>query len=343
MPHFGSPVCKRGTVLGDSLGARRSCGRPIRARRESGRNDTALPGKDEMAESAIRVDLLNPGQVFACMGFMESVAVLLGDVSAAFEWRDARETTFRVSAAGSEPPAESVMRFLNEAKVVTRVHELSTNLHGWKPSWGNTPEVDDPGEPFPFPDPSSPATLPVVLRDDTGSEIVLDYWGDATRRDNVKFWAGLGGKPAAAIVRDALELVRGKLSQYTDDPFALSAVQTNSFRFDWRRDYIPAQDGFSPNKHANIRMIGYPVVEILAAVGVSYARPSRTTKLEYRYGVLGRDGRSLLDPIFHRAALGASNPIPGQPFRQFTMYLEYPGKEDQARCISHVTEEETNT
>ena len=171
---------------------------------------------------------------------------------------------------------------------------------------------------------------------------MLDYWGDATRRDNVKFWAGAAGYPGAAIVRDAMKITRGKMRQYANNPFALSGAQSNSFRFDWRRDYIPAQDGFSPNRHQSIQMVGFPLVEILAAIGMTHARPGRKTKLEYRYGVLGRDNGPLLEPMFHRIALGANtSPVPGRSFRRFVMHLDWPGQEDQARCITQVSEEET--
>ena len=293
-----------------------------------------------MADSAVPVDLMNPGQVFACLGILELADALLGDAVAAFDWSGERETLFRVSADGVEPPVERALCFLEEARIVARAPVGSTNPDGWKPSWGDAPEVDDPDEPFPYRDPSSPATLPVVLRDGHGNEAVLEHWGDSTRRDNVKFWAGSAGYPGAAIARDAIKAVRDKIRQHANDPFGLSAVQTNSFRFDWRRDYIPVQDGFSPNKHGkNIQMVGFPLVEILAAIGMTHARPSRATKLEYRYGVLGYDGGPLLEPIFHRAALGSgSTPVPGRTFRRFVMHLDWPGQEDQARCITQVFE-----
>ena len=291
-----------------------------------------------MAESTVPVDLLNPGQVFACLGILETTEVLLGGAAAVFDWRSDAETTFRLSAAGTVPPMERVTDFLEEAEIVTRVPAGSTNSCRWKPTWGQAPEIDDLGEPFPFPDPTSPATLPALLRDKADNEIAIEYWGDATRRDNVKFWAGAAGKPGAAILRDALNVVSGKMRQHGNNPFALSHVQTNSFRFDWRRDYIPVQDGFSPNKHDKIQMVGFPLVEVLAAIGLTHARPRRKTKFEYRYGVLGDGGHSLLDPVFHRAALGAEIcPVPGIPFRRFVMLLEPPAKE--ARCITQVTEE----
>ena len=130
-----------------------------------------------MAESTIPVDLLNPGQVFACLGVMEAADILLGDAAAAFDWNGGLETTFRVSAAGTKPPVERVLQFLEAATVVTRVPTDSANIDKWLQSWGDRPEIGPPGTPFPFPDPNSPATLPAFLRDYAGTEIALNYWG----------------------------------------------------------------------------------------------------------------------------------------------------------------------
>ncbi len=286
-----------------------------------------------MAESAIPVDLWNPGQVFACLGIVEAADVLLGDAAGVFEWSTGR---FRVTANGIDAPVERVLRFLEGAEIVTRVPAHSANLGRWRKSWGDEPVADEPGRPFPFPDPSSPATLPVVLRDAEGCAVTVSYWGDATGRDNLKFWGGARGYPGAARLRDAQKLCRGSIRQYRDDPFGLAAVQTSSFRFDWRRDYLPVEAGFSPNEHRSVSMIGYPLVEMLAAIGVSHARPRRSTRFAYRYGVLG--GEQPLDVVFLRAALGAAtSPLPGTPFRRFVMRLGCPAQYD--RCITHVSEE----
>ena len=296
-----------------------------------------------MAESRIPVDLLNPGHVFACLGILEAADVLLGDAKGAFDWSPGIETTFRISAAESTPPVKRVMQFLEKATMQTRAPAGSSNIDAWKSGWGDVPQSNALEDTFPFPDPASPATLPVVLRDSDGHAVTIDYWGDATKRDNVKFWAGSGGYPGVALLRDALEGIRGDLLSHANNPFALSVEQSSSFRFDWRRDYIPVQDGFSPNKHPNIQMVGFPVVEVLAAIGMTNARPYRKTKLEYKYAVLGYRNGLLLDPVFHRAALGAEkSPVSGWPFRRFDMYLDWPGQEGQARCIIQVTEETIN-
>ncbi len=298
-----------------------------------------------MAESVVPVDLRNPGQVFASIGLLEAADLLLGDAVGGFCWNQGGEPSFRIQTSGAESPVERVMAFLEEAEVVPLAPGLSANLDKWQTAWGPKPELLQAGAPCPFPDPDSPATLPVVLRSPDGTvEIPIDYWGDATRRDNVKFWAGSGGLPGAAILRRTLKIAKGKCRQHANNPFALSDAQTSSFRFDWRRDYVPVQAGFSPNNHkSTIRMQGFPLVEILAAIGVSNARPLRVSKLQYQYGVLGGDESSLVELMFHRAALGAeTSPVPGRPFRKFVMQLDWPGQKDQARCITQIAEKETN-
>ncbi|MEC9345242.1 MAG: type I-U CRISPR-associated protein Cas8c [Pseudomonadota bacterium] len=286
-----------------------------------------------MAEHSVPVDLFNPGQVFACLGLLEAADILLGDAEGGFDWPDEADTRFHLRSAGDDNPVEAVLRFLAEAEVKTTAPYGSQNRTD---KWKVETLLLDPGEPFPFPDPSSPATLPACL-EAHGKVIVLDNWGDATTRDNVKFWAGAGGYPGAALTVDALRLVDKRIAEAISDPFALSAPQSSSFRFDWRRDYIPLDAGFSPNDHGDVAMMGYPLVELLAAVGLSHARPQRLRKLEYRYGVVGRPEHVLLDPVYLRAALGCSV----LPFRQrtFRMQLGWPGQENQARCILDVTEE----
>ena len=289
-----------------------------------------------MAEASIPVDLLNPGQVFACLGFLEAADSLCGEAKGGFDWRGSDGVRFRLEASGSEDPVARVLRFLDEATVASVAPVSSSNrTDKWK--------VDtrtDPSGLFPFPDPSTPATLPANLRDKAGRSLTIDHWGDATSRDNMKFWAGAGGYPGASLVRDALDLVRGRMESHTEDPFALTAEQSSSFRFDWRRDYVPLDAGFSPNAHGGVVMQGYPVVELMAAVGLAHARPSRRDKLDYSYGVIGLADSGLYDPIFLRTALGARRePFPGIPFRLFGMRLAWPGQENQARCIVNVIEE----
>lgn len=294
-----------------------------------------------MAEARIPVDLFNPGQVFACLGLLESAEVLLGEASGGFDWTDPARTEFRLRAQGADSPVAAVLAFLARAEVrmlapkgstlCTKEGKAATKKDKKKEIAADTADNDV----FPSPAPSSPATLPATLSDGAHA-VVLDYWADATRRDNVKFWAGMAGYPGAALARDALALLPANPDNLAGDPFAFTALQSSSFRFDWRRDYIPIDAGFSPNKHNGaVVMTGYPLVEILAAIGLSNARPLKVNKLSYRYATAGGQ---LYPPPLLRAALGAMKPpFPGMPLRHFRMSLDHPGKDD--RAITDVIEE----
>ncbi len=294
-----------------------------------------------MADADIPVDLLNPGQVFACLGLVEAAEVLLGPAEGGFDWSDLSAVRFRVRAPGTESPVRRVLRFLDEARAVAIAPADSPNFAGWIESWGAAPTAIDRRHGYPHPDPPSPATLVCDLTDGAHT-IALDHWGDATRRDNVKFWAGAAGYPGAALARDALALIHGRAAAASADPFALSVPQSSSFRLDWRRDYIPLQAGFSLNAHSDISSCGFPLVELLAAIGLGHARPRRPeprNKLVYTYAVIGCDGATAtwLPLRILRASLGGSA-LPF-PMRHFRMLLDWPGKEGQARAITSVIEE----
>jgi CRISPR-associated protein Csb3 len=297
-----------------------------------------------MAERSIPVDLLNPGQVFACIGLMEAAEVLLGGAEGAFDWTGA-QSSFTLRAAGDADPVEAVIGFLWEAEV-TAVAPMGAGLS--VPKMNN--RLAAPEEGAPGPGPRSPATLPAELTA-RGKALRIEHWGDGSSRDGMKFWAGMGGYSGAALAQDALWLMRNGAAdvkrafkplpkaeaqaRFLDavrDPFNLAARQSSSFRLDWRRDYVPIDAGFSPNQHGWLTMQGFPLVELLAALGLSHARPERVRRMLYRYGVLGG---AMLPPMFHRAALGAPHPpAAGLPFRRFAMHLAAPGKDD--RCISSV-------
>jgi CRISPR-associated protein Csx14 len=291
-----------------------------------------------MAAATIPVDLRNPGQVFACLGFMEMAEILSGPCEGRFSYQDAEtHTTFTLTLDGADDPVAVSLRFLARAQakaIVPKGSRLSAK------KW-SVETIEQEGQEFPCQEPDSPAALPMILTDGNRS-IPVEHWADGQRsgRDNVKFWAGAGGYPGAALARDALQLVEAlgdnALAAAAGDPFSVSAPQSSSFRFDWRRDYIPLDAGFSPNEHGAIKMVGYPLVELLAAIGLQNARPDRPDsrdKLTYRYGVSNAE----LPTVFARAVLGTASL--GFPIRVFRMRLGWPGQEGRARCIIDAQEE----
>ncbi len=305
-----------------------------------------------MTNASIPVDLFNPGQVFACFGFMEAAEILLDGTSAGFDWSAGNRVRFILVSSGPRNPIEAVLGFLASARVIALAPPGSGND---TEKWDVPTRPTAKGAPFPCPDPDSPATLPAALEGPgaDGSGVVrlpLEHWGDESRPDKVKFWAGSGGYPGAALARDALDLIRDRCKAVHVDPFALAAPQSSSFRFDWRRDYIPMDIGFSLNNQSHMSPQGYPLVELLAAIGLTNARPARVDKLTYRYGVVSRTGDlrdraqpapgqslGVFPPALLRASLGCA-PLPFS-FRTFRMHLGWPGKEGQARAITTVIEE----
>jgi len=295
-----------------------------------------------MARATIPVDLRNPGQVFACLGLMEAAEVLCGPCEGAFLYKSSDTLTrFAIAAAGEANPVEATLAFLDAASVevtVPRGSDISAKDVSTK--WALAAREAESSA-YPFPPPDTPATLAAALVDNRGTKIPVEHWGDSSRtgRDNVKLWAGAGGYPGAALARDALSLLRSSgprpLTQAVADPFSVQAAQSSSFRFDWRRDYVPLDVGFSPNEHGNVSMVGFPLVELLAAIGLQHARPKREDKLTYRYGV----SNAVLPTSFVRAMLGCQGM--NFPMRTFRMRLGWPGQEGQARCIIDTREEGT--
>jgi CRISPR-associated protein Csx14 len=291
-----------------------------------------------MAEAEIPVDLLNPGQVFACLGFMEAAEILCGRCEGGFVYGGSETLAqFRWRVEGEADPERRTLEFLARAEaraIAPQGSKLSTMK--WKV------ETADGGEIYSAPVPGSPATLATILTDGD-HEIPIEHWldGPHSGRENVKFWAGSGGYPGAALARDALEIVAAqganRIADLAVNPFAFAAPMSSSFRFDWRRDYVPLDVGFSLNEHGAMTTVGYPLVELLAAIGLQHARPERPerrSKLLYRYGVAG----AILPTAFARAALGATKL--GFRHRTFRMRLDWPGQEGQARCIVETREEE---
>lgn len=289
-----------------------------------------------MAEASIPVDLLNPGQVFACLGFMEAAEILCGPCEGSFNFAGSEcAAEFMICVEGPQDPVSEALRFIVRAQPKA-IAPLDSDLSTTK--W-SIETLQPRNSVFPCAAPDSPAALPMLLEDGKHS-IPIEHWADGSDRDNVKFWAGAAGYPGAALARDVLDLVRdfgdNELAVAAADPFNVSAPQSSSFRFDWRRDYIPLDAGFSPNEHGSMSMVGYPFVELLAAIGLQNARPARLdpfNKLAYRYGV----SNAPLPTVFARAVLGGEGL--GFPIRLFQMRLGWPGQERQARCIIDAQEE----
>lgn len=279
-----------------------------------------------MGRATIPVDLRNPGQVFACLGFLEAADILCGPAEGGFDW--SADELFVLEAVGADNPVAEVLAFLFEAKA-RAVAPIGSMLRANET--GLATDVQ-PDHCYPCAEPATPSALPTVLAGPKGRTLRLEHWADGTRqRDTVKFWAGMGGYSGAALTRDLLTQLAAfpaaVRAQAAVAPFELSERQSSSFRFDSRGSYVPLDLGFSLNAHGEMRVAGYPLVELLAALGLQNARPRMIDKLRYEFGVWGVP----LPVQLARACLGTL--FPGVPIRSFVMHLGWPGKEGQARCI----------
>lgn len=276
-----------------------------------------------MGQVSLPVDLLNPGQVFACLGLLEAADVLCGPAEGGFDWTGKPQYTLRAEA---ENPLVEVFRFLATAKIAA----IAPAVSKLSDEYGLLTIHDS--EPV-FPGPELKASiLPVTLSDESGRAIRLSHWSESNDStaglDNTKFWGGAGGYSGAARARDLQQAFVASLTENMNEalnaPFNVSALLSNGFRLEMRRDYVPIDVGFSPNNHGSMEIVGFPLVELLAAIGLECARPIRVRRLAYQYAVWGK----ILPPLLARPAL--SGHLSGFPARHFSMKLGQPNKFDRS-------------
>lgn len=295
-----------------------------------------------MAEHAIPVDLYNPGQVFACLGFLEAADVLCGDAEGGFDWSDEAEIRFRLRAAGEENPIAAVLEYLaavtprpwapigydpsQEKADATGDTDVENNLEA-----GESGEAElERSETFPANE-GDRMSLPIRLGGGNQCLIELGHWADGSDRNSFKLYAG--NRSAEKIARAMLLGVREKpkkkqavgdlrtkgVRQLWEEqrdaliahPFDVLTPMGGSFNFDPRGAWTAIDAGYSPNDQGD-QIASSPVVEFLAAWGLEHARPEEYGTRQVRYAVWGVP----LPPMLARAALcGAITTVPRLHFR----------------------------
>lgn len=296
-----------------------------------------------MVEASISVDLFNPGQVFACLGFLEAADVLCGDAEAGFDWSDRANVRFRMRAGRGEHPFATVLQFLAEAQVnrcipVGYVDALTKG----KLEPDDEEDMTLAGEPstvdgFPAAV-AAPLQLPVCLSREA-TRVVLDHWADGSSRNDFKLYAGnrSAHSIASTMLRGAHQKPRKNgtagdvktlgvaalWSQRRDElaerPFDVLTPMGGSFNFDPRGAWTAIDAGYSPNLQDH-GVEASPIVQILAAWGMEHARPEEYEKRQVRYAAWS----ALLPPMLARPALaGVDLAI---PLRRFQFELDLSGK-----------------
>jgi CRISPR-associated protein Csx14 len=301
-----------------------------------------------MVEESIPVELRNPGQVFACLGFLEAADALLGQAEGEFDWIDEADVRFRLRAQGDENPFCAVLRFIAEAQL-QRLAPMgyadpppskgATQQKGKKATDAEADEdVTSDGaliilDAFPSPDADWRA-LPVRLERD-GRHLDITHWCDASSRNDFKLFAGQQRSPAIAssMIEGVTDLWNNRKLDVVRDPFGVTTpIAGSSFKFDARKSWTAIDAGYSPDQQKHL-VAASPVVEILAAVGLEHARPDEFDTREVRYGVWS----GLVPPVLARPALAGA--YVGIPRRVFRFTLDLSGKNK----VVTFAEEETNS
>ena len=310
-----------------------------------------------MAEASIPVDLFNPGQMFACLGFLEAADVLLGDAEGRFDWSNEESVTFALFASGERNPFETVLEFLAgaEPKQYGPVGYADP-----PPKKGKDDDEDDESADDDNVDEAAIATaldltptfpakegdrmaLPIRFGGGNQPTVELGHWDDGSSRDSFKLYAG--NRSADGIARAMLKGVRKKVTRkqtatgqlgdlktkgimqlweterisLIEAPFDVLTPMGGSFNFDPRGTWTAIDAGYSPNKHKHAIQAS-PVVEFLAAWGLEHARPVEFGVRQVRYAVWGASLPSMLA----RAALAGC--VTTVPLRCFHFKLDLSGK-----------------
>lgn len=297
--------------------------------------------------SIIPCDPANPGHVLACLGLMACEAVAAralstseGEASSGEFRGEPGDAEFELTSPTGQTIEELIGALMSARVVALRpvgvdIFDKKVITEPWRSV--NRPEIGV----YPASPPEKPSALPVRI-DAKCWSVFITSWAEpsaALGRDNAKFWAGnyTSASVAQAILSGTASLTGNETGAVCDNPLGYRAPLSSSYRLDYMRDYVPLDAGFSPNEHKDVVMVGHPLVELLAAIGLEHARPERVPpgKLTYRYGVPSCAAEL---PLLRAAFGGAAT---GLPVRRFRIELGWPGKEGQARCITRIHEEKT--
>lgn len=291
-----------------------------------------------MAESSIPVDPFNPGQVFACLGFLEAADFLLGDAEGGFDWSKQDNTRFVLRTDKNENAFEVVLEFIAEAQI----SDIEpTNWPGERSAYSVVRNE------YPAPlrnywnkqDKKWTRTaLPVQLTNGD-RKTSLTHWSDGSSRNPFKLYSGNRSAFSIATAMilgtrakprkgqnigdletrgvNALRMEAG--SAFVDDPFGLVTPMGGSFNFDPRGGWNPIDAGYSPDRLQH-QVSASPALEMLAAWGLENARPDEFESRKVRYAVWG----IALPPILARAALCGT--LSAIPVKRFHFELSMSGK-----------------
>lgn len=227
-----------------------------------------------MARSSIPVDLFNPGQVFACMGYLELLHALTGSATGVFSIRNGK-ASFVLEAACDENPFGLAFEFLCSDS--TRVIWLSPETTMEERDGGET-EIVTGVSLSRLPESAYlPGKLLGVFRNKE-YKIPFGYWADGSGRFSVTFKKSTNGASSHVRFENGLNAIRSLPKALSEaDPMNVASRTKSLFRLDPRGTVDPIHAGTSPDKLRkggfDVRVVTYPLCELMAIFGLENARP----------------------------------------------------------------------
>jgi CRISPR-associated protein Csb3 len=257
-------------------------------------------------QASVQVDLLNPGQVFACCGLLELASRLWKGVEGRFEMN--ATCRFVLTASDSEPQIAALLQELAKTNIVGLTkHEVDElkRLQRTKKETGRLSESDEQRR------------KKLEKQEREGSVILaepfnltLDWWQEDGTPTT---WAGQ--QRVGSIARAAQSRLPGAadVSQLLNYACVLRSTETDKkpskkvepFYFDARRFAGSLDVGFSLDEVGG-SVVAYPAVELLCLIGLQRFRPAPTEDRRYRYRIWS-------DPLGVCVAAGAVSgavPVP---------------------------------
>ncbi len=252
-----------------------------------------------MTEASIPVDLFNPGQVFACLGFLEAADALLGDTEGRFDWSQPESPRFWMRGAFEENPFEVVLRKIVCAEM-SEVYPAGWPDDAVRNSYQFpsplSDHVDEKGK-------GSTTKLPGILMFETQA-ISLESWADGSSRPSFKLYSGnrsglsiasdmifgkrdkpKKGKTLGDVVNHGIrQLLESDVESLATDPLNVTVSMAGSFNMDPRGAWNSIDAGYSPNQHGD-DVSASPVVEFFACLALENFRPLSKDRGDHEYAV----------------------------------------------------------
>jgi CRISPR-associated protein Csx14 len=194
---------------------------------------------------SITVDVMNPGQFFACCGLLELAHRLWPGAEAWFEGGD-----FNLMLSPATPcnGVECLLRALVTCNLRSEQIQASTTVKRWKGR-------------------DSEKIMPIRL--ESPYDLRLDWWISDGQANTLKLWSGRQSP------QDIIPKLQKAISSHCDDTVSLfdrTAPLRGRFGVDPRSAWKAMDVGFSPDAQG-VEVDTYPIVELLAAVGLQRFRP----------------------------------------------------------------------